>query len=229
MINNVSANYAATEEATSLPVTLLSVSTYVNESKEPDRGLPYVYPKQLPFSSHWGVIVGEVEPHLLHRLLEGDGPRRIVYFVVSSIRPGSRRIAGAALTTVGQTRYPIQVGLLRKISEDMIQAFGNYHFVFWNCHMFAKSYLRVITGDDVVFTQWTSADVTNLFLCALVVPMPVASTSKHRQNCKMKQLHKIGSKAADENQFGRRAEAAELTEEVFRASDRVIDLMKASW
>ena len=143
VINTVAANHA--EQATSLPVTLLPVSTYVNESKEPDSGLAYVYPKQPPFASHWGVIVGELnarEAYLLHLLLQGDGSQRLVYFAVSSVNPESPCIAGAALTPVGQTKYPIQV--LWKIGEDMIQAFGNYHLVFWNCQMFAKCYLSII-------------------------------------------------------------------------------------
>ena len=96
--------------------------------------------------------------------------------------------------------------------------------------MFAKCYLRVITGEDAAFTQWTSADVTNLFLCALVVPMPIVSTSKHHENRRMKQLHDIGIKTTDVTALGRRAEGHELTdEELFKASDTVIDLMKASW
>ena len=61
--------------------------------------------------------------------------------------------------------------------------------------MFAKCYLRVITGSEAAFAQWTSADVTNLFLCALVVPMPVASTSRIVEKGKMTRLDKVGKQA----------------------------------
>ena len=229
VIDTVSANHLV--QATVLPVTFLPVSTYVNESKEPDSGFAYVPPKQPPFASHWGVVVGDLSKHqafLFHLLLEGDGAQRRVRLHLSNVDYQSRWITGAAVTPVGQTKYPIQV--LQQIGWEMIEAFGNYHLVFWNCQMFAKCFLRVITGDDAVFTQWTSADVTNLFLCALVVPMPFSSTSKRKENRKMEQLRDIGIETANLAALGSAAEGREITdEELFKASDTVINLMKASW
>jgi hypothetical protein len=226
VINTVSANH--TKQATSFRVTLLPVSTYVNQSKEPDSGLVYVRPNRLPFTSHWGIVIGDPAlggSFLLHLLLRGDGATRCAEFRVSNVKPDSEWIVGATVQLVGETKYSIPE--LTRIGEEMITAFGNYHLIFWNCQMFAKCYLRVITEDDAVFTQWTSADVTNLFLCALVVPIPGVSTSKHR---KMKQLYEIAMETPAVKELARRVEGQELTEEeLFSTSDSVIDLMKAAW
>ena len=117
-------------------------------------------------------------------------------------------------------------GSSRGLGAQMIKAFGNYHVVFWNCQMFAKSYLRVITGSDAAFDQWTSADMTNLFLCAFVVPFPIASTSKTKEQRKMKQLREVEARAG-KGQVDNRKEQIEVTEEdLFKASDEAIDLMK---
>lgn len=96
--------------------------------------------------------------------------------------------------------------------------------------MFAKCYLHIITGDDAVFTQWTSASVTNLFLCALVVPMPLASTSKSNEKRKMKKLDDVGIEAVRRKVLKNMSERDIIAdEELFEANDAIMDLMKGSW
>jgi hypothetical protein len=90
--------------------------------------------------------------------------------------------------------------------------------------MFAKCYLRVITGSEAAFTQWTTADVTNLFLCAFVVPSPIASTSKTKAQRRMKQLHEVGADAA-RAEAGKDEDIEFMDEELSKASDEAIDLM----
>jgi hypothetical protein len=230
IIETVSARDTAI--AAAVPVTLLPVSTYVNEAKSLDSGLAYAYPKQPPFALHWGIIIGDPAiggAFLLHLLLRGEGAARRADFYATNVKRDSHWLVNSSVQSVGQTKYSIPD--LTRIGDEMIEAFGNYHLVFWNCQMFAKCYLRVITGDVAVFTQWTSADVTNLFLCALVVPAPVVSTSRRRDKERMKQLGDIGVEAAASLAgLGQEGAARELTEnEVLRASDAVIDLMRSSW
>jgi hypothetical protein len=55
------------------------------------------------------------------------------------------------MTSVGKTKYPIHT--LQQSVRGMIDAFGNYRLVFWNCQMFEKCFLRVVNGDDAVFIQ----------------------------------------------------------------------------
>jgi hypothetical protein len=148
---------------------------------------------------------------LLHLLLRGDGATRCAEFRVSDVKPDSEWILGSTVQLVGETKYSIPE--LTRIGEEMIMAFGTHHLIFQNCQMFAKCYLRVIAEDDAVFTQRTSADVTNLFLCALVVPILVVSTSKHCDTRKMKQLHKIAMETPAVKALVRRVEGQELTEE----------------
>lgn len=230
IIDTVSTDHS-TSAATSVPITLLLVSTYVNESKSVDSGFAYVHPKQPPFASHWGIVVDDLaggEAVLLHLVLQGDGKDRKVRFEMRNVDETSKYIKGATVQPVGETKY--QLKELLRIGNAMIRAFGNYHLIFWNCQLFAKCYLQVITGNNAVFTQWTSADVTNLFLCTLVVPMPIASTSKQRERNKAKDISDVGRLTAELSKFRGNAEEREVTEEeVFRASDTVIDLMKASW
>ena len=211
-----------------VPIILLPMSTYVVESKEEDAGHAYVYPKQPPFASHWGIVVGDPrkvgDAFLFHLMLRGEGAKRRVRLRVHNVDSESEWITGGAVKAVGETKYDIKE--LTRIGEEMIMAFGNYHIVFWNCQMFAKCYLHVITGDDAVFTQWTSADVSNLFLCALIVPMPIASTSKSNERRKMKDLADVGKKTIQWEALGANGSSEE---QLFKASDAIIDLMKASW
>ena len=229
VIETVSSN--PREQTTSTPITLLQVSTYVAEAKEENAGCAYVHPKQPPFASHWGVVVGDLTrggAFLFHLVLRGDGATRRVEFKASIVNSKSDWIINAAVKPVGQTKYPVQE--LARIGEEMIETFGSYHLIFWNCQMFAKCYLHIITGDDTVFTQWTSADVTNLFLCALIVPMPLASTSKSNETRKMKQLGKVGREAVQRKALDTLAQRDNITdEELFEASDAIMDLMKISW
>jgi hypothetical protein len=71
----------------------------------------------------------------------------------------------------------------------MIQLFGSYHRVFWNCQIFANCYLRVITGNDaVVFPAMTSGDTANLVLCAFLVGAPIATTNRKWEIKRVKEL-----------------------------------------
>ena len=44
----------------------------------------------------------------------------------------------------------------------MVEAFGDYHRVFWNCQTFAKCFLQIICGKPATFDAWTLADATTL-------------------------------------------------------------------
>ena len=141
----------------------------------------------------------------------------------------SKSIKGGEVKQVGETRFSIPE--LIRIGEEMISAFGNYHLMFWNCQMFAKCYLRVITGSDATFNHWTTADVTNLFLCAFVIPTPIVSSSKSNEQRRMRLLHGVGTQAANGQRETKAVEEPEAEgmvtdEDLFKASDEVIDLMK---
>ena len=92
--------------------------------------------------------------------------------------------------------------------------------------MFAKCYLSVITDDDAVFDEWTSADVTNLFLCALVIPAPLGSSNAGKQAAKEKQLKQTGTRAATMIPSRVEIEQSNVSEEqLLKMSDQVIDKM----
>lgn len=224
IIQTVSLNHKA--DAVSTPVNILPVSTYVTQAKTGTPGFANVVPILPPFAAHWGIVVGEPTKDrtafLLHLVLEDDEDgNRSVEFSANNVGSESKSIKGGAVTQVGQTRFSVPE--LISIGVEMIKAFGSYHVVFWNCQMYAKCYLRVITGSDAAFTQWTSTDVTNLFLCAFIVPSPIASTSKTKELRKMSRLREVGVRAAG----GRTEEGTEFMEQdLFKASDDAIDLMK---
>jgi hypothetical protein len=227
IVQIVSANQPPSANA-GIAVKILAVSTYVNNIKEPDAGFAYVAAKQPPFASHWGIVIGDPnrEALLMHLLLHRDKQtgQRVVKFHSTQVDEQSDFIISASVKHVGHTFY--EVFDLMRIGREMIDAFGSYHLVFWNCQTFAKCYLRVITGSDSAFTHWTSADVTNLFLCALVVPMPIASTSRSREKSKMRQLQNVGMQAATGNRVDQSDNSKEA---LFKASDEIIDLMQSAW
>ena len=227
IIQTVSSNY--TEDTVSTPVNILPVSTYVTQAKTGTPGFANIAPNLPPFAVHWGIVVGqptkERTAFLLHLVLEEDEDgNRAVEFSANNVGSESRSIKGGAVKQVGLTRFSLPE--LIRIGVEMIKAFGNYHIVFWNCQMFAKCYLCVITGSDAAFTQWTSADVTNLFLCAFVVPSPIASASKTKQQRRMRQLRQVGARASSGRTDNQEERTEVMEEDLFKASDEAIDLMK---
>ena len=189
IIQTVSSNHS--EDASTTAVNLLPVSSYVTQAKPGMPGMASIIPNMPPLL-RTGVL-SSVSLHiattalLLHLVLEEDEEgRRSVHFLVNNVGLDSKSIRGGEVKQVGETRFDITE--LIRIGEEMISAFGNYHVVFWNCQMFAKCYLRVITGSDATFSHWTTADVTNLFLCAFVIPTPIASSSKSKEQRRMRLL-----------------------------------------
>src|SRR5436190_15629382 len=74
IVRTISSKHAE-QELDSASVNILPVSTYVAESKEMDFGSAYVAPKQPPFASHWGILVGnllEGRGFLFHLVLRDD-------------------------------------------------------------------------------------------------------------------------------------------------------------
>ena len=213
------------QQSRAVPVNLGPVSTYVVEAKNPGAGSLYVSPKLPQFASHWGIIVGDLSSGMRSRLCSLD---------IEADRDGKRMIGlisrfeswceDGRIYTIRSSSAPIH----RRDDRE----FGSYHLIFWNCQIFAKCFLRVITGDDAVFDQWTSADVTNLFLCALILPAPIGSSKMIKQELKEKRLEKTGTRATILTPLNSQIENEQriVTEEqLFELSDQVIDGMIESW
>jgi len=174
-------------------VALVPVYTYVHQlNKTPKAGSPSIVVPA--FASHWGVIVGRPQHQYLYHLLFVDhvgretedstiGNEHIRFHVVK--RSDDKPLPN--MKHVGQTRYTLEQ--LDVLGTAMIREFGSYHRLFWNCQMFAKCYLRVITGDHKAkFDNWTSADTSRLFMCAFLVGTPFAAKNKVEEGDRAKQL-----------------------------------------
>ena len=79
IIRDVSWSHNPTETAATL-VSLLPVATYVTQPKKVNANTAYVYPKQPPFTTHWGIVVGDPTKrktaYLFHLVLrERNGKR----------------------------------------------------------------------------------------------------------------------------------------------------------
>src|SRR5579859_3476422 len=242
IIQAVSSKHAHSGTAVTA-INLLPVSSYVTGPKPGALGSASIAPNMPPFAAHWGIVVGvpqtQLTALLLHLVLdEDDDGTRSVMLAANYVSLNSKSIKGASeIKQVGETRFTYPE--LIQIGEEMINAFGNYHLVFWNCQMFAKCYLRVITGSDATFNHWTTADVTNLFLCAFVISTPIASTSMSKEQRRIKQLHVVGTQVTKgrvaegtTQASGQVEDEAGETENIvtdldlFKASDEAIDLMK---
>jgi hypothetical protein len=228
IVQTVSSTHIATVASDTLPVNILPVSSYVSQAKT-SVGYSNIIPNLPPFATHWGIIVGtpvrKPTAYLLHLILQEDEDgNRSIEFAMNNIGLESRTFKGGVVQHVGETRFSLSE--LIEIGTEMIEAFGNYHIVFWNCQMFAKCYLRVITGSDAAFSQWTSADVTNLFLCTFVFPSSSASITRTREKRRMKHLHQVGIQAARQSSTANDGGIMEGSEELVSASDEAMDLMK---
>lgn len=102
------------------------------------------------FAVHWGVVVGPTIYHLVFEDendadLECNDPCRDGKPIRFTFTKWKRRTEFLeALPVVGLTKFEhIQ---LCEIGETLVEEFGNYHRLFWNCQVFAKCFLRLITG-----------------------------------------------------------------------------------
>ena len=209
-------------------VTLCTVSTYVREPKPGNVEYASVVPLLPKFASHWGIVV-ETESEnedawLFHLQLRISERERQVELCVEGFERNTPRLAGKCIRQVGHTRYSIPQ--IARIGREMIKAFGDYHLVFWNCQMFAKCLLKVITEErDASFDLWTSADTTNLFLCSIIILAPLGTVLKSTEIMKMKDVIKAGKLKAERYQ-----ELADPDpqnrEELNEYSDSAIDLIR---
>ena len=104
------------------------------------------------FAVHWGVVVGPTIYHLEFEDgndadLESHDPSRVgtpICFTFTKWKRPAECLE--ALPIVGNTKFEhIQVC---EIGEKLVEEFGNYHRLFWNCQVFAKCFLRLITGGN---------------------------------------------------------------------------------
>ena len=104
------------------------------------------------FATHWGVVVGETLYHLSFRnrddrelefsdLCRNGKPIKFLFTPWEPMRELEE------LPFVGETKYSHED--LHMIGNKVINAFGDYHRLFWNCQVFAECFLRVSTGDKV--------------------------------------------------------------------------------
>jgi len=155
------------------------------------------------FAVHWGVVVGPTIYHLVFQngadiALDSDDLCRRGSPIEFTFYRWKHDIAEPLkdFPVVGYTRYNTEQ--LCEIGDRLIRAFGDYHRLFWNCQVFAKCFLRLITGgqefakcartirkpDD----RLTSADATHLFLCGIIVTAPVATTLKITHEMRRKRV-----------------------------------------
>ena len=144
-------------------VGLSSVSTLVCRGKGEILGVGYVVPT---FAVHWGIIVRNILFHLRY-----NSKTKEVQFDFRPWRPrdsDSKYDVHAVGETSHSTDELIEIGgrfpqnLGNKAGNKLIEAFGDYHSLFWNCQTFAKIFLKVICRPPVEAGSWTSADTTYL-------------------------------------------------------------------
>jgi hypothetical protein len=103
------------------------------------------------FASHWAVVIDGFIYHLVFardqdaELESNDSSREgaeICFRMRNLVKRGKTEIDGEA-TLVGKTRF--HPGILTEIGERLVDAFGDYHRLFWNCQTFAKLFLHIVT------------------------------------------------------------------------------------
>lgn len=206
-------------------VQIATVSTYIVDHKFKDSGFMCTAPPvTLPaYACHWGVVVedwvGEIPSQTLYHLVlhdgrnTDDGVRRVEFHFTPLESTKSRGM----ITKAGTTRY--NHAELHTLGKIMIKEFGDYHLVFWNCQIFAECYLRVITDSNIGFSQSSLAQVANIFLCALVIPAPFASTQSRIARQRKNKLVQATQRAVTTISI----DETPTREQMYKLSDRIID------
>lgn len=177
-----------------LEVSIAQVHKYVQQMQK-GHDSPWNPTVIVPaFASHCGIVVSSQSGtqflyHLVFTEVGEPNPSSIV--TNDKIQFNAHYLTKPLSNTkfVGMTTYGAQE--LMMVGKNMIKAFGNYHRVFWNCQIFAKCYLRVITGDHLAdFDEWTTEDTSRLFMCAFLVCAPVATTARVKEKVNVEELIK---------------------------------------
>lgn len=103
------------------------------------------------FAVHWGVVVGRTMYHLAFenrqdRELEWGDLSRHGKPISLAVHIWKRGADCEDFPSIGHTKFSHDQ--LLDIGDRLIEAFGDYHRLFWNCQVFAESFLRIITGNE---------------------------------------------------------------------------------
>jgi len=148
------------------------------------------------FASHWGVVIGEPDALTLYHLVFDHDAQVPDEAIPDTIRGKIRTVKfhympwennsnkyGGRISPVGETKFSheerIKIGFPPFVlsngtdvfqGKKMIDAFGDYHRVFWNCQTFAKCYLQVICDEEASakFDAWTASDTSNMVLTTFI-------------------------------------------------------------
>jgi len=128
---------------------LHSVQSYISPGKML-KGSKFSAIAVSAFAVHWGVVVGRT---LYHLVFQDEEDSQLEWSDVSRqgkpIRVAAQLLkSGTACDqypTVGHTPFNHEERV--KIADRLIEAFGDYHRLFWNCQVFAECFLRIITGN----------------------------------------------------------------------------------
>jgi hypothetical protein len=151
LIADVRRTHPEFEESESSPrhFKIVPVRSYVASMKTLGSGtVPGVMVP--PFATHWGVAVEDTLYHLTFRDRDDDRIElsdfarhgRPIRFTCTLCDPG----AFDDYPIVGQSRADHEARV--KIGRALIEAFGSYHRLFWNCQTFAQCYVYFITGGN---------------------------------------------------------------------------------
>ena len=180
-------------------IRLAPVRTYIQDGKSFASG---VFPGVVApaFASHWGVLVGRTLYHLVFQnsadanLALSDSSQEGKPIKLACVLTSKNKISETPI--IGETNYDHET--LITVGEALIDAFGNYHRLFWNCQVFADCFLYLITNGKsfpkyccrcwLTDGRWTSADASQLFLCAFLITLPVATTLRVKENSRKRRL-----------------------------------------
>lgn len=147
VVADVQRLYPDLEASSSRSIRIAPVRTYVGDTKTlSSNTFPGVVVPA--FASHWGVVVGSLLYHLTFRehanaqLATSDFAREGKPIQFSVTLATEDKIMQSQI--VGETKYDSE-GLI-KIGKALIESFGSYHRLFWNCQVFADCFLYLITG-----------------------------------------------------------------------------------
>lgn len=158
IVGSLRAQYASARSTTSLTVTALKVSSWAWDRKDPEYGSKLVPVKIQPPARvcHWGVIIGDIDQDtafLYYLVIKEDGKGNLfIEFNSRGVLKADRDVTDGMKEVANTT---LSHGHRQSVGRAMINAFGNYHRIFWNCQTFAKCFIRVLTNNTATFEHLT--------------------------------------------------------------------------
>ena len=133
-------------------------------------------------TSHWGVVleIPQLNHHALYHLIFIEWQDRSTGDIHRKVGLHSQTVDATFATEVGtEVGTTERMEDAHKIGEMLVNGFGSYHHVFWNCKKFMNCFLQILTKSDSDFYTHFQPERSKPFIPAFFLSADIKPSNAH--------------------------------------------------